>query len=195
MGIYTLFMVVGYFRPSEPLTVSRRDLQPPVPGTTSRWSVLLFPEDRPLRSKVYAANDSVELCCHWMPCFTRLLEVIHPGDPTSRLFPFDFETYYSVWKRTTQRLPVTAVPYQGRHSGPSIDAALQLRTRQERKDQGRWASEKSVLRYEKRARLVASFNKMPAEWQVHARECERRLEGLLLLGGSPEDLMLPATPA
>ena len=114
MGIYTLAMVVGYFPSSEPLTVSRRDLQPPVPATMSRWTVLAFPEGRPLRSQVYTANDSAASHCHWMPWFIRPFEVIYLGDPTSRLFPFVYTTYYSALKRTTTRLPVTAVPVHAR---------------------------------------------------------------------------------
>ena len=66
MAIYILVMVVCYFRPSEPLGIQRRDVQPPAHGTTNRWTVLLFPEARPERSKTYAANDSVELYCPWL---------------------------------------------------------------------------------------------------------------------------------
>ena len=44
------------------------------------------------------------------------------------------------------------VPYVARHSGPSIDAALGTSKRKEIKDRGRWKADRSVLRYEQRAR-------------------------------------------
>ena len=49
-----------------------------------------------------------------------------------------------------------AVPYQARHSGASIDAALSLRTRGEAEARERWASEISVTRFESKARLSHS---------------------------------------
>ena len=59
-----------------------------------------------------------------------------------------------------------------RHSGPSIDAALDTRTRKEIIDRGRWKSDRSVLRYEQRARLHKSFHRLPAAFQAYALRCE-----------------------
>ena len=92
-----------------------------------------------------------------------------------------------------KRLEVKMVPYEARHSGVSIDAALSLRTRRERQERGRWASEKSQLRYERRARLLQSFNRLPATHRAFAQECEKRLEAMLMLGGSPDALDWPRT--
>ena len=49
----------------EPLTIQRGDIQFPIQRISSRHQVLLHPKDRPLRSKTYAANDTVELYCPW----------------------------------------------------------------------------------------------------------------------------------
>ena len=70
MGIYMLWMVTCNFRPGEPLSIQRGDIQIPFQGISSLHQVLLYPEDRPLRSKTYAANDTVELYCPW--CATSL---------------------------------------------------------------------------------------------------------------------------
>ena len=87
------------------------------------------------------------------------------------------------------------VPYQARHSGPSIDAARSLRTRAAIKARGRWCSDRSVLRYEQRARLIAGYNKLPVTLQQHLNECERLLPALLLGKISVEVLPWPQTPA
>ena len=66
MGIYLLWMVTCYFRPVEPLSIQRKTSKfLPMQGISSRHQVLLYPEDRPQRSKTYAANDTVELYCPW----------------------------------------------------------------------------------------------------------------------------------
>ena len=66
------------------------------------------------------------------------------------------------------RLIQPLVPYMAQHSGRSIEAALGTRTRKEIKDRGRWKSDRSVLRYEQRARLHKSFHRLPAAYQAHA---------------------------
>ena len=194
-AIYIGFLVIGYFRPSEALTLQRRDVQRPVRGVSKRWHALLFPEDRPLRSKVYAANDSVELSSRFATWWDRVLEVLVPGDPCSLLFPFGYQTFLKTWHQVMKELPLRMVPYEARHSGPSIDSALGLRTRKEVQEQGRWSSDKSVLRYERKARLTMSLNKLTPAWRNYAETCESRLEALLLRGANPEDVALPAIHA
>ena len=44
MGVYLLWMVTCYFRPGEPLTILRGDIQIPIQGISSRHQVLLYPE-------------------------------------------------------------------------------------------------------------------------------------------------------
>ena len=65
IGIYLLWMVTCYFRPGELLTILREDMRVPIQGINPPFQVLLYPEDRPLRSKTYACNDTVELFCLW----------------------------------------------------------------------------------------------------------------------------------
>jgi hypothetical protein len=200
MGIYVLWVVTCYFRPYEPLTIKGQDLQRPVLGVSSRWNVLLYPESRPLRSKVYAANDSVELWCPWCPMLATTALALSQTPKDDFVFPFsyaDFLVQFKLSKQLTtldRHLP-TMVSYQGRHSGPSIDAAGQHRTKREIQDRGRWASPKSVDRCERRARLAASYNKLPTALQTHARRCEELLGAMLLGHVQPEELVVPQTLA
>ena len=54
------------------------------------------PEDRPLRSKTYAANDTVELYCPW--CATSLCH----GNPTERIFSFSYHDFLVVWSKVIE---------------------------------------------------------------------------------------------
>ena len=150
----------------------------------------LFPEERPDRSKVYAANDSIELACAWAPWMPFACEALHTLPHGSPLWPFDYAMYSMEFSRVVRRLGLDMVPYQARHSGPSIDAARGSRTRAERKDRGRWASDTSVIRYERTARLMESFNQLPARLQSHGLECERRLAALFYGQVAPAELLL-----
>ena len=85
------------------------------------------------------------------------------------------------------------VPYMARHNGTSIDAAFGTRTRKEIKDRGRWKSDRSVLRYEQRARLHNSFHWLPAAYQAHALRCDNVLHKVTSSRRSV-NLFLPMRP-
>ena len=195
MGIYILWCVCLYTRPSELLSVRRRDIQRPVKGMTSRYQLLLFPEERPSRSKTYAANDTIEMHCEWAPWLEQTAAALADGNPNELVFPFSYPEFVTEVQHSTKKLKVKMVPYEARHSGPSIDAARLCRSRQEIKARGRWAQDRSVLRYEQRARLVRSFNELSAEQQALAERCEEMLEAMILGRCRPEALALPATLA
>ena len=71
------------------------------------------------------------------------------------------------------------VAYKTRHSGPSIDAALCIRTRKEIKDGDRWKSDRSALRYERRALFHKSFHRLPATCRAYALKCENALHKVI----------------
>ena len=84
------------------------------------------------------------------------------------------------------------MPYQARHSGPSIDAARHLRTRAEIRARGRWASEKSVARYERPARLAESFQELPTGVQEFCQRAEEHFSALIVWRVTPGLLATPA---
>ena len=93
MGIYLLWMVTCYFRPGErPFREETSKLL--YRESAHRHQVLLYPEDRPLRSKTCAANDTVELYCPW--CATSLSH----GNPTERIFSSSYHDFLVVWKQS-----------------------------------------------------------------------------------------------
>ena len=185
MAVYLLFLVTTYMRPSEPLSIRRCDLVPPVAGVSKDWHVNLFPEERPERSKMYAANDSVCLTTKLAPWLVQLLPAMMKGHGSERLFDFAYPTFSEIFEACRKRLSLPAmVPYESRHSGPAIDAARGNRSRGEIKDRGRWKNEKSVIRYEQRARLAQTYQRLPAHLRSHLDLCEKHL-GDIVLGRMP----------
>ena len=64
------------------------------------------------------------------------------------------------------------VPYQTRHSGPSIDRSRGDRTAEEVRKRGRWKSHRSVQRYEKAAKLAKTWSLLPAAIRAVLVRCE-----------------------
>ena len=180
MALYILWCVCLYMRPSEPLGILRGDLQKPVLNVSRRWQLLLFPEERSDRSKTFAANDSIAMHCQWATWLPLTAEVLADGPKDEVVFNFTYPEFLVEWEACRKHLGLKMVPYEARHSGPSVDAAKGLRTRTEIKNRGRWASERSVTRYEQRARLVRSYNLLTAAQQARADYCEAHLGDMLL---------------
>ena len=164
-------MVTCYFRPGEPLTILRGDIQIPIQGISSRHQVLLYPEGRPLRSKTYAANDTVELYCPWCESLPLTPAALADGNPTERAINFNYHDFLVVWNKMTETTKL----------GNFIQPLMR----------GRWKSDSSVLRYEHWARLHQSFHRLPAAYQAYALRCENVLHRVIS-GSTPiAGLQLP----
>ena len=189
MAVYLVWLVATYMRPGEPLKIRRGDLVAPVRHVSHEWMVNLFPEERLHRSKALAANESVSLLIHWAPWFSQLVPLLAKGPSHERVFDFDYPTFFEIFNRARSRLKFPKMsPYEARHSGPAIDVARGFRTKAEVKERGRWKNDKSVQRYEQRARLAVTFRRLPLELQAHCRRCEDALGDVLLGRRQPEDV-------
>ena len=82
------------------------------------------------------------------------------------------------------------VPYQARHSGPSIDRANKVRDLEEVQTRGGWLTRKSVMRYEKAGRLAASWHKLGPSVQSTCKSAERYIDSIML-GHAYPDIPLP----
>lgn len=71
------------------------------------------------------------------------------------------------------------VVYQACHSGPSIDTARNSRSLEECKKRGRWASWRSVSRYEEAARLTDFWHELPIGMKQGMDYCEAHLGDIL----------------
>ena len=114
-------------------------------------------------------------------------------DQNEAVWSFSYPEYLAVFKKATKDLGLQVVPYETRHSGPSIDRSKGWRPAAEVKKRGAWASHKSVVRYEKAARLAATWNKLSLEVRTTCQMAEKYLREIFL--GFPHPVIpLPRLP-
>lgn len=186
MGLFVMIALSSYARPSELLRLRVFSLVRPAHGVTSSWALLLSPEERPERSKTGDYDISIALDSPWLTTWVSpLLTFLKQNRPEEALWDFDYNEFTRHFRKVTDELGLDYVtPYQTRHSGPSIDRARAYRTQAEVQKRGQWKALKSVMRYEKAARLAATFNSLPQDLQTHCRMCEAEL-GETMLGRKP----------
>ena len=91
--------------------------------------------------------------------------------PGERVFKCSVEAYRRALRKACDDIGVDAFPaHSARHSGPSHDAAEGYRSVWAIQRRGRWASEKSVLRYMKTHALVAARAAVPQAVMARGRE-------------------------
>ena len=108
-----------------------------------------------------------------------------------RVWDFTYGEYLAVFNRCASELKINVVPYQARHSGPSIDRAAKTRDLDEVRKRGGWMTRQSVMRYEKAGRLAATWQKLDANIQTSCKSAERYLEDIML-GHNYPDIPLPS---
>lgn len=182
MRIFLMLSLSSYARPSELLRARVFSLVRPAASINRAWSLLLSPEEHQVRSKTGEFDTSILLdspyLIGWIESFLECLKCAHPE---SHLWDFDYEEYQRTFKLVSRMLGIEATPYQTRHSGPSIDRARNYRSQLEVQKRGQWRAQKSVMRYEKSARLALSWEKVPQLVKDYALSCEENL-GEFLLG-------------
>ncbi|CAK0810365.1 unnamed protein product, partial [Prorocentrum cordatum] len=175
MGLAVMIGVSCYLRPSELLNLTSDNLVAPASPVSQYWSLLLHPSEGEKRSKTGDADDSLIIdSAYMLPWVHDFLQALK--DKGGRLWSFDYLTFLAEFKTVAKMLGMPhLVPYQMRHSGPSIDRLKPDRSQEECQKRGRWKSWKSLVRYEKSARLGSFWNELPADIQAHMRLCEDQL--------------------
>jgi integrase len=185
-------MLTTYNRPSEPLAVRRKELNRPMAQVSQDWTVLLWPEERDARSKVLGSDDSLSLSSRIIPWFTGLVEAMSDGPQNDRIFNFSYAEFTKEFTKARRKLRIKKlVPYQCRHSGASIDLCNNHRSIAEVKARGRWGSEKSMMRYNRAAKLAQSMKGFDRRQLDFFMAAEKQLEALFFGRVLPESLPLP----
>ncbi|CAK9028293.1 unnamed protein product, partial [Durusdinium trenchii] len=179
-----LLMFTAYLRPGEALSLHVQDLVPPLPQQ-KHFALQLHPAERREQSKVGLSDESLLLDAQQAPWLGRVLLNLERASPY--LIDLTYEELGTAWRKTLERIGLAqrhAVLYQLRHSGPSHDRLLRLRSLLEVKQRGRWASDKTLNRYEAHGRISQEFFNLPQQIQNRAIAAERRLqvEGPRLFG-------------
>ena len=164
----------SYARPSELLRAKACSLVRPAGGVTKVWSLLLSPEEERISSKTGDFDVSVLLDSPWLQAWAdELFSSLKACHPTSPLWDFSCQEYAEIFKEIANKFKVNATPYQTRHSGPSIDRARDHRSLLEIQQSGQWKAHKSVVRYEKSARLARSWEALDSNFRAQAQWCEQ----------------------
>lgn len=180
---FLAMMLSTYMRPGEMMGMRVEDLVPPVRGVSSYWTVVVCPQERPARTKVGASDDSIRLDSAWCPWMNTVCEALTSGRKKhEKLWPFTYPEFVRAMKESCKRLGIDAVPYQARHSGASIDRASGERSLADIKKRGRWAHDKSVVRYEKHGRLQTSALAFSTGQRAYFETCARHVEAALVFG-------------
>ena len=95
----------------------------PTRGITSFWSVVTSLAETSDISKTGSKDDSVLIDSQWSIFANPLFEELARGDKMEFVFKFDYPSYLKVFREACRDLRLEIVPYQTRHSGPSIDRA------------------------------------------------------------------------
>ena len=185
MAVYLMLMLSAYLRPGEGLTIRRGDLIQPFSGSKGCWALLLFPQERTARSKTGTRDDSLMLDAPWCMWMNQVIALLAQGPREEIVFGFSYADFLIAFARAKLMLQLTdLVPYQARHSGPSIDRARGLRTLAEIMRRGRWQAHSSVQRYERHTRLGQTQQSFSAK-QARAFSFAERHLGDMILGRLP----------
>ena len=179
-ALFNLLQVSTYHRPGTLLGLRRMGLVPPTHRVTGHWSVVTSLTETSQVSKIGDKDDSILLDSSWLQFIDPLLRGLRKGPKEEKVWDFDYGEYLSVFQRCCQELQVSLVPYQARHSGPSIDRASRERDQDEVRKRGCWLTRKSVNRYEKAGRLAATWHKLSASTQASCLAAERHIEAIML---------------
>ncbi len=180
MAIFNLIQVSSYHRPSALMNLKKLGLVRPTSGITKHWAVVTSLNETSDISKTGTKDDSIMLDSEWLAFLSPLLEELARGDKLENVWSFNYPQYLSIFHQCCLELKVEAVPYQARHSGPSIDRAANLRTQEEVRKRGGWLARQSVARYEKAGRLAATWQKMPSAVQLTCRAAEKYIAEIIL---------------
>ena len=180
MALSWLLMVDCYLRPGECLRLGRRQLLPKTKVKFMTTGVLLLhPDERGVCSKTGELNESLairrpwlsDMMCEWASSRRSEMMWDHTAAQMRKLFlAAAHQLHLQKWR---------PVMYMGRHSGASLDRLQDVIPLREVQRRGRWNSETSVRRYEKRALTQEVYLSMPPAVRNRAHRHERELIPLL----------------
>eukprot|EP00959_Pyramimonas_sp_CCMP1952_P122353 2557724-Pyramimonas_sp.AAC.1 len=180
MGLFLCLMWSTYARPSQ-LMALRPDLFSPSRVATY-WTVQLNPECEGVPSKAKEFDVTIELDHGWWESLAPLLDVLQARPMGESVWDFTYPQLAATVQQVSRDLGFNLVVYQARHSGASSDMSSRKRSLAEVKKRGGWKSDKSVVRYEKGARLSSTWMAHPAWLRTHAVHCEEKFVEILVRG-------------
>ena len=170
--------------PSDLISLTGKGLVPPASDSpTSRWALLLYPEEGLRRSKVHGHDEGVLVRHSAFRMLGSQLRVLkRRAGPTGKVWSFaeaEFCRRFTMYA-VEAGLSAEVVPYQVRHGSASHASAVEGMALTEIQERLRHATAQSSLRYAKHARYQAEVADLPQEILRCAREVDAELVPLLL---------------
>ncbi|CAK0809789.1 unnamed protein product [Prorocentrum cordatum] len=161
-----------------------------LPQGWSFWTLRLPPEEEGLREKAGLVDVSLELDSPWIRFLDPVLRQMKKEKHPEYLWNFTCPEYCKMFSLRLQDLPVRAklVPYQIRLSGASVYMARRWRRLADVQKRRQWKANRSVVRYEKHARLAATWTTRSCAQQNVFLVCGAQLADIILDRASPVDL-------
>jgi len=120
-AIFNLVQLSSYQRPGSLLKLRKIGLVKPTAGITQNWCLVTSLSETLDVSKTGAKDDSIILDSDYTQFLNPYLSQISKGKKSSMVWTFNYAEYLSVFHLCCKDLKINLVPYQARHSGPSID--------------------------------------------------------------------------
>ena len=190
-ALFNLLQVSTYHRPGSLLRLRKMGLVRPTAGVTGTWSMVTNLSETTEMSKVGAQDESILLDSDWLQFAPPMYKALIRGEPMDHVWNFTYPEYLKVFNQCAAELKIPVVPYQARHSGPSIDRATKVRDLEEVRKRGQWLTRQSVMRYEKAGRLAATWQRLSPSTQAACKSAERYIEDIML-GHDFPSIQLPA---
>ena len=183
-AMYVSMTFMCYLRPSEALRVCGEALTRPIPGTRYRhWTLCLHPREQGTPSKTQVYDEVLPFDLEVYRFIETGLDRLKRGTPHGeRLFNFALPEATAAFVEAASTVGLrTLSPHlaQLRHSGPSVELALKLRTLEAVKLRGRWKSDGSMARYLKEGRVGEQLQRLPPVVRARALAAPARLPALL----------------
>ncbi|CAK0800111.1 unnamed protein product, partial [Prorocentrum cordatum] len=166
----------------EMLSLTSDSFLAPTEHAVQNWVVWLFPEAGVARSKVGSADDTIPCDSGRCPWMCHIFKALKDRQSSRPLLDLSYPQFLCLFRRAATNIGVDVVPYQGRHSGASLDRATGRRPLEEVQKRGRWAAMSSVKRYEKSGRLNESWEKLGDASKAHCAAAANLLQEVLPLG-------------
>ena len=171
MGIAIVMGFFGYLRPRELTDLLSSQLVPPMTRGLARgkalsfWNIVLHSFEGLKASKTGRYDENLPMDSKWLQgWFPAFLEALHGArKDCHRLWSFTHEELLAAYRMEIRRLGLDALVqnlYGLRHGGASFDTLFRQRDPLGVKIRGRWASDKSLIRYRKASIAQRETQKM-----------------------------------
>ena len=162
------------------MSLQRRDLVPPSIPLLGYWALLVFPSERSERSNVGESDDSIILDLKWAQLMTHVWEGLHVKNDGRSIWNFTCPALVKEIQISFKRLGVQVVPHQRHDSRARHDNTVEARPLLVIQKRRQWKSAKSLVWYEKSARLGQDYAQYPNLLRTWIGPVSLHVEGAVL---------------